>query len=88
MNFMAIALGAANQIALNLIIEVICATKPAFKFVIVVAAEVVNDHVISRGAWDGNRTRTLKEREILSDSITSAPGILSAWIQLAVAGFP
>ena len=65
-NIMAIALGAANQMTFNLIIKVICATKPAFKFVIVIAAEVVDDHVFNLGARDGNRTRTLKEREILS----------------------
>lgn len=53
MDFMAIALRTAKQTAFNLIIEGIRATKPAFEFVIVVAAEVVNDHVFNLSCRTG-----------------------------------
>ena len=52
--------------ALKLAVEVIGAAKPAFEFVIVGAAKVVNDHLFNLGARDGGRTRTANGREILS----------------------
>ena len=57
-NLMAVALWAANKMALKLALEVIRTAKPALKFVFVGTAKVVDDHVFSLGARDGNRTRT------------------------------
>lgn len=52
-HLVAVALRATDQLALELAVEVIGTAKPAFKFVVVDAAEVVNDHVFSRGAGTG-----------------------------------
>lgn len=62
----AVALRTTDEIPLQLIFEIFSAAKPALEFVVVVATEVVDDHGLVLGARDGNRTRTLKEREILS----------------------
>jgi hypothetical protein len=62
----AIALRTADKLIFKLCLERVSILEPPFKPVIVVAVKVVDDHVFNRGARDGNRTRTLKEREILS----------------------
>ena len=65
-NIVAIALRTADKLLVKLCLERVGILKPPFKPVVIVAVKVVNDHVFNRGAWDGNRTRTLNEREILS----------------------
>ena len=65
-NVVAIALRTADKLLVKLCLERVGILEPTFKPVVIVAVKVVNDHVFNRGAWDGNRTRTLKEREILS----------------------
>ena len=67
-NVVTIALGTTDKLLLKLRFKSTSILEPPFKSVIVVAVKVVNDHVFNRGARDGNRTRTLKEREILSPS--------------------
>ena len=66
MDVVAIALRTAHQLVLQLGFKSAGILEPPFKPVIVLAIKVVDDHVFIRGARDGNRTRTLKEREILS----------------------
>ena len=66
MDVVAIALRTANKLFLQLGFKSTSILEPPFKPVIVLAVQVVDDHVFIRGARDGNRTRTLKEREILS----------------------
>ncbi len=63
---MAVTLWTANEVPLQLILKIVSTAKPAFELVIVVTAEVVNDHEFILGARDGNRTRTAIGREILS----------------------
>lgn len=55
---MTIALRTANQTALDLVIEVFRTAKPALEFVIIVAAEVVNDHLFNCGAGTGVSNKT------------------------------
>ena len=73
MDIVAIALRTADKLILQLGFKSARVMEPPFKPVIVLAVKVVDDHVFIRGARDGNRTRTLKEREILSQNMESAP---------------
>lgn len=50
---MAVTLWTANEVPLQLILKIVSTAKPAFELVIVVTAEVVNDHEFILGAGTG-----------------------------------